>query len=173
MLIPLAIPVALAASTFANTPAEGNQRFHLRTEFLWIPVTKPGRSPPITPTWAFKPSRFGSEHHAAQRRGVVSSKTSHHTVTGRDPSHWRHLPSGDTRQWRQVRPPYNLRFQTFDIISYTFHAKHGCATYVRSDVSDAARVSSSQCCDVIRVGGYHIANVCKPPTEHWTPWKTV
>jgi len=39
--------------------------------------------------------------------------------------------------------------------------------HVRSDVSDAARVSSSQCCDVIRVGGYHIANVYKPPTEHW------
>ena len=29
------------------------------------------------------------------------------------------------------------------------------------------RVSSSQCCDVIRVGGYHIANIYKPPTEHW------
>jgi len=40
-------------------------------------------------------------------------------------------------------------------------------TYVRSDVSDAARVSSSLCCDVIRVGGYHIANIYKPPTEHW------
>ena len=32
------------ASTLANTPAEGNQRFHLRTESLWIPVTKPGRT---------------------------------------------------------------------------------------------------------------------------------
>ena len=28
-------------------------------------------------------------------------------------------------------------------------------------------VSSSPCCNVIHVGGYHIANVCKPPTEHW------
>ena len=37
------------------SPAEGNRRFHLRTESLWIPVTKPGRTPPITPTWAFKP----------------------------------------------------------------------------------------------------------------------
>ena len=27
--------------------------------------------------------------------------------------------------------------------------------------------ASSQCCDVIRVGGYHIANIYKPPTEHW------
>ena len=35
------------------------------------------------------------------------------------------------------------------------------------DVSDAARVSSSPCCDVIRVGGYHIANFHKPLTEHW------
>ena len=39
--------------------------------------------------------------------------------------------------------------------------------HVRSDVNDAARVSSSPCCDVIRVGRYHIANVYKPPTEHW------
>ena len=45
----------LPASTSANTPANGNQRFHLRTESLWIPVTKPGRTPPIKPTWAFKP----------------------------------------------------------------------------------------------------------------------
>jgi len=41
----------------------------------------------------------------------------------------------------------------FDIISYTLHAKHGRATYVRNDVSDSAHVSSSPCCDVIRVGG--------------------
>jgi len=41
--------------TSANTPAEGNQRCYLRTESLWIPVTKPVRTPPITPTWAFKP----------------------------------------------------------------------------------------------------------------------
>ena len=51
----ICVPVALPASTLANTPAEGNQRFHLRTESLWTPVTKPGRTPPITPTWAFKP----------------------------------------------------------------------------------------------------------------------
>ena len=36
-----------------------------------------------------------------------------------------------------------LTISGFDIISYTLHAKHGRATYVRSDVSDAARVSSS------------------------------
>ena len=53
-----------------------------------------------------------------------------------------------------------LTISGFDIISYTptLHAKHGRATYVRSDVSDAAHVSSSPCCDVIRVGGYRIAN---------------
>jgi len=60
-----------------------------------------------------------------------------------------------------------LTISGFDIISYTLHAKHGRATYVRSDVSDAVHVSSSPCCDVIRVGGYHIANIYKPPTEHW------
>ena len=50
----ICVPVALPASTLVNTPAEGNQRFHLWTESLWIPVTKPGRTPPIMPTWAFK-----------------------------------------------------------------------------------------------------------------------
>jgi len=60
-----------------------------------------------------------------------------------------------------------LTISGFDIISYTLHAKHGRATSVRRDVSDAARVSSSSCCDVIRVGRYHIANVYKPPAEHW------
>jgi len=59
-----------------------------------------------------------------------------------------------------------LTISGFDI-SYTLHAKHGRATYVRSDVSDAVRVSSSPCCNVIRVGRYHIANVYKPPTKHW------
>jgi len=47
--------VLFPASTLANTPAEGNQTFHLRTESLWIPVTKPGITPPITRKWAFKP----------------------------------------------------------------------------------------------------------------------
>jgi len=56
-----------------------------------------------------------------------------------------------------------LTISGFDIISYPLHAKHGRATYVRSDVSDAMRVSSSQCCDVIRVGGYHIANIYNAP----------
>ena len=60
-----------------------------------------------------------------------------------------------------------LTISGFDIISYTLHAKHGRATYVRSNLSDAVRVSSSPCCDVIRVGGYHIAKIYKPPTEHW------
>jgi len=55
----------------------------------------------------------------------------------------------------------------FDLLSYTLHPKHGRATYVRSDISDAAHVSSSTFCDVVRVGGYHIANVYKPPSEDW------
>jgi len=41
----ICVPVALPASTSANTPAEGNQRFHLRTESFWIPVTKPEKNP--------------------------------------------------------------------------------------------------------------------------------
>ena len=49
----MCVLVTLPASSLANTPAEGNQRFHLRTESLWIPVTKPVRTPLMT--WAFKP----------------------------------------------------------------------------------------------------------------------
>ena len=47
-----------------------------------------------------------------------------------------------------------LTISSFDIISNTLHAKHGRATYVHSYISesDAARVSSSPCCDVIHVG---------------------
>jgi len=41
----ICVPVALPASALANTPAEGNQRFHLQTESLWIPVTKPKKKP--------------------------------------------------------------------------------------------------------------------------------
>ena len=80
----ICVPVALPASTLANTSAEGKQRFHLRTESLWIPVTKPGRTPPIMPTWA-------------QCRGVVSSHTrrrrtecdSQPVVHNRHPLCWR------------------------------------------------------------------------------------
>jgi len=43
----ICIPIFLPASTSANTPAKGNQRFYLWTESLWILVTKPGRMPPM------------------------------------------------------------------------------------------------------------------------------
>jgi len=49
----ICILIALPVSTSANTPAEGNQRFHLRTESLCILVTNPGRTPPTMTTWAF------------------------------------------------------------------------------------------------------------------------
>lgn len=55
----------------------------------------------------------------------------------------------------------------FDLVSYTLHAKHGRATYVRGNITEAAHVLSTPFCDVIRVGGYHIANVYKPPSESW------
>ena len=67
--------VAIPASNLANTPAEGNQRFHLRTESLWIPVTKPGRTPPITPTWAFKVrlcASCSSTSRGCQQQNVTS-----------------------------------------------------------------------------------------------------
>jgi len=55
----------------------------------------------------------------------------------------------------------------FDLVSYALHPKHGRATYVRGNITEAAHVLSTPHCDVIRVGGYHVANVYKPPSEHW------
>ena len=60
-----------------------------------------------------------------------------------------------------------LNIQGFDIVNYALHSKHGRATYVRSDITEAAHVVSTRHCDVVRVGGFHIANVYKPPSETW------
>jgi Endonuclease-reverse transcriptase len=54
-----------------------------------------------------------------------------------------------------------------DIVNYALHSKHGWATYVRSDITEAAHVVSNKHCDVVRVGGFHIVNVYKPPSEMW------
>ena len=61
------------------------------------------------------------------------------------------------------------RFTTngYDLLSHTLEAKHGRATYVKSDIADAHCISSSEFCDVIEVGGYQIANVYKPPSGNW------
>jgi hypothetical protein len=56
----------------------------------------------------------------------------------------------------------------FDLVSYALHPKHGRATYVRGNITEAAHVLSTPHCDVIRVGGYHIANVYKPPVSTGT-----
>ena len=50
----------------------------------------------------------------------------------------------------------------FDLLCHTSHPKHGRATYVRSDITDAAQLSSTTHCDVVQVGGFQIANVYKP-----------
>ena len=55
----------------------------------------------------------------------------------------------------------------YDLVLSTPDAKFGRATYVRSDVADASPVLSSDFCDIIQVGGYKIANVYKPPSQHW------
>jgi len=51
----ICVHVALPASTSANSIAEENYRFHLRTKSLRIPVRKPGRTPLTMPTWTFRP----------------------------------------------------------------------------------------------------------------------
>ena len=57
--------------------------------------------------------------------------------------------------------------QGYDLISYVLHAKHGRATYVIQDLADAQQVRTTKHCDIIRVGGFHVANVYKPPSENW------
>ena len=41
--------------------------------------------------------------------------------------------------------------EAFDLLCHTSHPKHGRATYVRSDIADAAQLSSTTHCDVIQV----------------------
>ena len=55
----------------------------------------------------------------------------------------------------------------FDLVCYNLHPKHGRAMYVRSNITEAAHIESTTYCDVIRVGGFHIVNVYKPPSERW------
>ena len=55
----------------------------------------------------------------------------------------------------------------FDLVCYVLHPKHGRATYVRSDMTEASHIASTPHCDVVRIGGYHVANVYKPPSERW------
>ena len=55
----------------------------------------------------------------------------------------------------------------FDLISYTLHAKHGRALYTRNDLIDVSSQLSTSHCDVVKIGGYNIANVYKPPAEPW------
>ena len=67
-----------------NTPAEGNQRFHLWTESLRIPVKKPGRNPPTMQTCAFKPLRIlplNVEGLSAAKCHIIQSLCIEHSIT--------------------------------------------------------------------------------------------
>src|ERR1700759_4746917 len=55
------------------------------------------------------------------------------------------------------------------MLSYNLYAKYGRATYVRSTLVDCMEVSSHPFCDIVQVGGLHIANIYKPPSENWSP----
>jgi len=67
----------LPVSTSANTPAEGNQRFHVQIKSLWIQSQSQEE-----PLWQCRPGLSshwsGSAHYAAERWGVVSSEMQHH-----------------------------------------------------------------------------------------------
>jgi len=60
-----------------------------------------------------------------------------------------------------------LSISVFDLISYTLHAKHGRALYTRNDLIVVSAQLSTSHSDVVKIGGYNIANVYKPPTEPW------
>ena len=55
----------------------------------------------------------------------------------------------------------------FDLLCYTPHAKHGRATYVRSDIAEANHLTTTHYSDTIAIGGFNIANVYKPPSANW------
>jgi len=63
----------------------------------------------------------GPAYHAAQRRGVVSSKTSHHKVTGIEIHHIDVICLQETHV--NDNKSDRLTISGFDIISYTLHAK--------------------------------------------------
>ena len=54
----------------------------------------------------------------------------------------------------------------FDLISYTLHAKHGRALYTRNDLIDISPQLSTSHCDVVKMGGYNIANVYEARGTH-------
>ena len=55
----------------------------------------------------------------------------------------------------------------FDLVCYALHSKNGRETYVRTDITDAAHIVLTSHCDAVRVGGFHIVNICKPPSKSW------
>ncbi len=55
----------------------------------------------------------------------------------------------------------------FDLILSTPDARFGRATNVHSDVADASPVSSSHFFDIVHIGRLRVANVYKPPSQHW------
>jgi len=60
-------------------------------------------------------------------------------------------------------------------ISYTLHAKDGRTLYTRNDFVDVSSQLSTSHRDVVKIGGYNIANVYKPPTlgvQKSTPFST-
>ena len=60
-----------------------------------------------------------------------------------------------------------LYISRFDLTSYRLHAKYGRALYTRNDLIDVSPQLSTSHCDVVKTGGYNIANVYKPPSEPW------
>lgn len=54
----------------------------------------------------------------------------------------------------------------FDHLCYIPHAKHGLATYVRSDIAEANHATTTQYSDAITIGGFHITNVYNRQLGH-------
>jgi hypothetical protein len=62
-----------------------------------------------------------------------------------------------------------LKLKNYDLIAFSGHPKYGRATYVHHDIADVEHLGSTAFCDSVRIGSYQIANVYKPPNDHWSP----
>ena len=133
-----------------------------QTESIWIPVKEPGRSRPTPLTSTFKPlvqrcaSCSGTSRNC-QQQNAASSRL------------WQRGTTLTSSAWNKHTSTWTCP-TVFTSPASTLSITHSTTNMVdvSSSISDAIHVSSSSHWDVTRVGGYHIVNIYKPPSEHWS-----
>jgi hypothetical protein len=65
----------------------------------------------------------------------------------------------------EVNAAAHFNIAGFDLVSYTLHAKHGRAVFVRSNITSIIRLPSTPT-NSFQIGGYRIANVYKHQVCH-------